>query len=48
MSYAEFYFTDLLWPDFRREHFIEAIADYQSRQRRFGRSGDQIEQSSTD
>ena len=45
MSYAEFYFTDLLWPDFRREHFIEAIADYQSRQRRYGRSGDQLEQS---
>lgn len=43
MAYAEFYFTDVLWPDFREEHFIEAVADYQGRQRRFGKSGDQVE-----
>jgi undecaprenyl diphosphate synthase len=43
MAYTEFYFTDLLWPDFRREHFLEAVADYQHRQRRFGKSGDQVE-----
>lgn len=45
MAYTEFYFTDVLWPDFRREHFLEAVADYQHRQRRFGMSGDQIAKS---
>lgn len=42
MAYTEFYFTDLLWPDFRHEHFYEAVADYQSRQRRFGKTGEQV------
>lgn len=37
MAYTEFYFTDLLWPDFRHEDFYEAVVAYQSRQRRFGR-----------
>lgn len=36
LAYAELYFTDTLWPDFRREHLFEAIAAYQKRQRRFG------------
>ena len=44
MAYTEFYFTDLLWPDFRKEHFYEAVADFQNRQRRFGKTGDQVEQ----
>lgn len=44
MAYTEFYFTPLLWPDFRKEHFYEAVCDYQCRQRRFGKTGDQIEQ----
>lgn len=44
MAYTEFYFTPLLWPDFRKEHFFEAVCDYQSRQRRFGKTGDQVEQ----
>jgi len=35
-AYAEFYFTDVLWPDFRREHFLKAIEDYNLRTRRFG------------
>ena len=35
-AYAEFYFTDALWPDFSREELHRAIAAYQSRQRRFG------------
>ncbi|HPY96827.1 MAG TPA: isoprenyl transferase [Candidatus Cloacimonadota bacterium] len=35
-AYAEFYFTDTLWPDFRKSEFIEAILDYQKRQRRYG------------
>ncbi len=41
-SYAELYFTETQWPDFTREHFAEAIAAYQQRQRRFGRTGDQL------
>jgi len=36
LAYSELYFTDVLWPDFRREHLFEAIADYQKRDRRFG------------
>lgn len=42
MAYTEFYFSDLLWPDFRKEHFFDAIGEYQQRQRRFGKTGDQI------
>ena len=36
LAYAEFYFSPVLWPDFREEHFIEALKDYQNRDRRFG------------
>jgi undecaprenyl diphosphate synthase len=36
LSYAEFYFTDTLWPDFREPSFAEALAEYSRRQRRFG------------
>lgn len=36
LAYAEFYVTPVLWPDFRRTHFYQAILDYQSRDRRFG------------
>jgi undecaprenyl diphosphate synthase len=36
LAYSELYFCDVLWPDFRREHLFEAIADYQKRDRRFG------------
>ena len=42
MAYAELYFTDVLWPDFRKEHFYDAIIDYQNRERRFGKTGEQI------
>jgi undecaprenyl diphosphate synthase len=42
IAYAELYFTDILWPDFRKEHFIDAILDYQKRERRFGRISSQI------
>lgn len=42
LAYAEFYFTDVLWPDFRKEHFYEAIVNYQQRERRFGKTGEQI------
>ncbi len=36
LAYAEFHFSSVLWPDFREEHFIEALIDYQNRERRFG------------
>lgn len=39
MAYSEIYVTDVLWPDFRRRHLYEALADYQSRERRFGGLG---------
>ncbi len=35
-SYAEFHFPQVLWPDFRREHFLEALQDFQTRVRRYG------------
>lgn len=41
-AYAEFFFTDTLWPDFREEALLDALIDYQSRQRRFGLTGAQI------
>jgi undecaprenyl diphosphate synthase len=37
VAYAEIYVTDILWPDFRREHLYKAILDFQQRERRFGR-----------
>lgn len=36
IAYTELFFTDVLWPDFRGENLVEAIIDFQSRQRRFG------------
>lgn len=41
-AYSEFYFTDQYWPDFNEESLREAIADYQQRQRRFGKTGEQV------
>jgi len=41
IAYTEIYVTDTLWPDFREDEFLEAIADFQRRQRRFGRTGEQ-------
>ena len=40
-AYAEFYFTPVLWPDFRRRHLYEAVLTYQHRERRFGGAEDQ-------
>ena len=37
MAYSEMYFSDVLWPDFKREHFVAALLDYQSRNRRYGK-----------
>lgn len=42
MAYTELYFTEILWPDFRKEHLYEAISAYQKRERRFGKTGAQI------
>ncbi len=42
LAYAEFYFTDELWPDFNQNSFFKAIANYQCRERRFGKISEQI------
>ncbi len=42
LAYAEFYFTDVLWPDFRKEEFFKAIISYQNRERRFGKTSEQL------
>lgn len=42
LAYSELYFTETLWPDFRKEHLYEAIVDYQQRERRFGKISEQI------
>lgn len=42
IAYSELYFTDVLWPDFSKEHFYEAIINYQNRERRFGKTSEQI------
>ena len=44
LAYTELYFTNTLWPDFRKENLYEAIIDFQLRQRRFGKTGDQLKQ----
>jgi len=43
IAYAELYFTDTLWPDFKEENLFNAIIDYQKRERRFGKTSEQIE-----
>jgi undecaprenyl diphosphate synthase len=43
IAYAELYFTNTLWPDFRKENLFNAILDYQNRERRFGKTSEQIE-----
>lgn len=42
IAYAELYFTDVLWPDFTKEHLYEAIIEYQKRERRFGKTSEQL------
>src|SRR5687768_502513 len=42
LAYAELYFTNVRWPDFRKENLYEAILDYQNRERRFGKTGEQV------
>jgi undecaprenyl diphosphate synthase len=42
LAYAELYFTDIFWPEFREENLYEAIIDYQMRERRFGKTSEQL------
>ncbi|MFB9053340.1 isoprenyl transferase [Formosa undariae] len=42
IAYAELYFTDVLWPDFTKQHLYDAIIDYQKRERRFGKTSEQL------
>ena len=42
-AYTEFYYCDTYWPDFHEEDFRKAIADFQHRQRRYGKTGEQVE-----
>src|SRR6476660_9536520 len=42
LAYAELYFTNVRWPDFRKQNLYEAIIDYQGRERRFGKTGEQV------
>jgi undecaprenyl diphosphate synthase len=44
LAYAELYFTNVRWPDFRKENLYEAILDFQARERRFGKTSQQIQQ----
>ena len=44
IAYSELYFTDVLWPEFRREDLFEAIYKYQKRERRFGKTSEQLKQ----
>jgi undecaprenyl diphosphate synthase len=42
LAYSELYFTETLWPDFKKDHFFEAIYNYQQRERRFGKTSAQL------
>jgi undecaprenyl diphosphate synthase len=42
LAYAELYFTNVRWPDFRKENLYEALVDYQNRERRFGKTSEQL------
>ena len=42
LAYTELYFTKILWPDFKKKNFFQAIYDYQQRERRFGKTSDQV------
>lgn len=42
IAYTELHFIDVMWPDFRKQHLYDAIVNYQARERRFGKTGEQI------
>ena len=43
LAYAELYFTNVFWPDFRKKHLHQALAEYQKRERRFGKTSEQVQ-----
>jgi undecaprenyl diphosphate synthase len=47
LAYSELYFTKTLWPDFRKENLYDAIIDYQQRERRFGKTSEQVVKNET-
>jgi len=47
LAYSELYFSPVLWPEFRQEEFLKAIAAYRARERRFGLTGEQVRHSET-
>ena len=47
LAYTELYFTNTRWPEFRKENLYEAIVDYQQRERRFGKTGNQLKETTT-
>lgn len=47
LAYSELHFTNTLWPDFRKENLYTAILDYQGRERRFGKTGEQVKNEET-
>jgi undecaprenyl diphosphate synthase len=42
IAYSELFFSETLWPDFSKEHFYEALLEFQKRERRFGKTSDQL------
>jgi undecaprenyl diphosphate synthase len=42
IAYTELYFTDTFWPDFTKEELYKAVLDFQGRERRFGKTSDQV------
>lgn len=48
LAYSELYFTNTRWPDFRKENLYEAIVDFQNRERRFGKTGEQLKEALPD
>lgn len=48
IAYTEIYVTPTLWPDFRKEEYLSAIADFQQRERRFGKTGEQVAEAGID
>ena len=44
LAYAELYFLEKLWPDFRGTDLVQAVLDYQNRERRFGMTGEQVKE----
>jgi undecaprenyl diphosphate synthase len=44
LAYTELYFTELLWPDFGKDEFCKAVIDFQKRERRFGKTSEQVQE----